>query len=865
MVRCWSWPGTTAVLVSPAQNCTDPATGVWTPTGPLSTVCYGQTATLLPSGKVLVAGGYNGSYLSGAEVYDLASGTWAATGTMISARMHHTATLLPSGKVLVAGGEGTGYQVISSAELYDLATEKWTATGAMTAVHESHTAILLPNGKILVAGGWIASSSLSGTELYDSANGAWAASPALSTARSSHTATLLLNGNVLVAGGMNGTYPNYNDLPFVEMYDAGLAFNTSCQPQIAAFDSPVRLGNNLTLSGSLFRGVSEASGGNSQDSPTDYPVVQLHSLENGQIAFLPPAPGGAWSTNSFTSAPVSGLLPGYAMMTVFVNGIPSTSTILLLQSKFPATVTLGNLIQTYDGTSKRPTAATVPDGLTVDFTYNGSVSAPTNADNYAVVGTIDDLSYQGSTNGTLVIAKATAALSFSGSLFQMYDGTAKQVVVLTSPAGLSVSVTYDGSANAPTNAGNYLVIATITDSNHQGSLTNTLIISRNAPTGLLAIPRQNHTATLLPNGKVLVAGGYNGTYLSSAELYDPATGMWTTTGSMPTARRYHSATLMPNGKVVVVGGYNGSYLSSAELYDPATGTWTTAGSMPTARGYHTATLMPNGKVMVVGGYNGGYLSSSVLYDPATETWSTANAMTSARQNHTATLLPNGKLLVSGGQGSSSTTNSAETVRSRHRDVDNNWLDAHRTQIPHSNLDAQREGHGRWRLQRCLSFQLGPLRSLHRNVGNNQRDDQRTPESHGDPAAERETAGLWGPRQRGHYQHSGAVRSRHGEVDGDLRAGQRTPSSYGDVAAEWEGADRGRCWQQRLSGQRRAVRSDQRDVDGDWLTEQRKRRTHGDLVAQREGARRDGRVFRCGAIRPGRRELDGGRLHALPSL
>ena len=91
----------------------------------------------------------------------------------------------------------------------------------------------------------------------------------------------------------------------------------------------------------------------------------------------------------------------------------------------------------------------------------------------------------------------------------------------------------------------------------------------------MSTARDAHTATLLPNGKVLVAGGYNSTsgYLSSAELYDPASGTWTATGSLSTARGYHTATLLPNGKVLVAGGYNSTsgYLSSAELYDPATG------------------------------------------------------------------------------------------------------------------------------------------------------------------------------------------------------------------------------------------------------------------------------------------------------
>ena len=122
-------------------------------------------------------------------------------------------------------------------------------------------------------------------------------------------------------------------------------------------------------------------------------------------------------------------------------------------------------------------------------------------------------------------------------------------------------------------------------------------IGRWKATGDLTTPRLLHTATLLPNGQVLVAGGES---LASAELYDPPTGMWTAADSMANARFDHTATLLPNGQVLVAGG-GFSGLASAELYDPATGVWTATGSMAIARVSHTATLLPNGQVLVAGG------------------------------------------------------------------------------------------------------------------------------------------------------------------------------------------------------------------------------------------------------------------------
>jgi N-acetylneuraminic acid mutarotase len=177
-------------------------------------------------------------------------------------------------------------------------------------------------------------------------------------------------------------------------------------------------------------------------------------------------------------------------------------------------------------------------------------------------------------------------------------------------------------------------------------------------TGSLNIARNDHTATLLPNGKVLVAGGSG---LNSAELYDPATGTWSVTGSLNIARVGHTATLLPNGKVLVAGGlFDGppstSYTKSAELYDPATASWTFTGSLHTERAIHTATRLQNGKVLVAGGTNVtiGFIiqpdgiRSAELYDSATETWSVTGSLNVARSTHTATLLPNGNVLAAGG-------------------------------------------------------------------------------------------------------------------------------------------------------------------------------------------------------------------------
>ena len=172
-------------------------------------------------------------------------------------------------------------------------------------------------------------------------------------------------------------------------------------------------------------------------------------------------------------------------------------------------------------------------------------------------------------------------------------------------------------------------------------------------TGTMVSARQRHTATLLANGKVLLAGGWIDGYsivTATAELYDPASGTFTSTGNMVTPRGSHSATLLADGKVLIAGGKNTTaeqYPVTAELYDETTGVFTLTGSLSGLSFLHTATLLKNGKVLIAGGDG---TNRAQLYDPATGSFGPTGSMVEVRGGPQATLLMNGLVLVIGGQG-----------------------------------------------------------------------------------------------------------------------------------------------------------------------------------------------------------------------
>lgn len=353
----------------------DPVAGTWTATGSMAGARLSHKAVLLPSGKVLVFGGSNGpTHLATAELYDPATGTWTATGSLVIGRSGPGHVLLPNGRVLAAGGYGaTG--ALSSAELYNPATGTWSPTGGMLGARYVFDAVLLSSGLVVAAGGYSGSAVLNTAELYDPSTGAWSTLPTLPAGRFGYGSALLPSGRVLVVGGEN---PMASYRPESFLYDPGLGFQDAWRPVASGVPAAVSPGQGVAITGSGFRGFSEASSGGFQGSTTNYPLVQLRRLDNGESVFLPLSPASGFSATSSTSTGAWTMNHGPAIVTVFVNGIPSGSVYTLIQPAQTLTVTKSG-----SGTGS---VTSTPAGITcggtcqADFAFVSTVSLTASAD-----------------------------------------------------------------------------------------------------------------------------------------------------------------------------------------------------------------------------------------------------------------------------------------------------------------------------------------------------------------------------------------------------------------------------------------------------------------------------------------------------
>jgi hypothetical protein len=344
---------------------------------------------------------------------------------------------------------------------------------------------------------------------------------------------------------------------------------------------------------------------------------------------------------------------------------------------------LGTTSLTYTATDVGGNQATCTTSVTVTDTQP-PVLTLNGADTATLECGIDSYTEAGATASDICSGDLSSRIQVSGTVNPYVPGSYTLTYSVADTAGLSTSATrtvevVKGPTNCcKPNAGHFLPSGSTAPVMHQQHTATLLPDGRVlnvggwtsgvkiydpltgtwSSTGNTRTNHRLHTATLLEDGRVLVAGGNGASATASAEVYNPGSGTWSATGNLLTYRREHGAVRLLDGRVLVMGGTtpSGTPLASAEVYNPATGTWATTSNMARARRRFIATLLPDGRVLVAGGLFDGSdrcqgsncLSSSEVYNPATGTWTATGDMTVARGFHSATPLANGKVLVAGG-------------------------------------------------------------------------------------------------------------------------------------------------------------------------------------------------------------------------
>jgi N-acetylneuraminic acid mutarotase len=608
----------------------DPTTSTWTRASDMSAPRHAATATALHDSRVLVVGGYSRTVKqlpnpegrpfccleidiipqASAEIFDPATRRWSPAGSLAEPRFGHAAVALKDGQVLVVGGdrEQNSRAHLASAEVFDSATARWASAGTIGDPRTGFTLTALADGRALLAGGLAADGMtvLRSTLLYDPATNSWSPGPELREARTDHAAAALKDGRVLVTGGID--------------YLGRLAASEILDPRAGTWSVTGALHNarSFAAATTLQDGRVIVIGGLGSSGP----------LQDSEI-FDARAPGtqppsrtvtgpGRWLTKH--GQPVSTYQQGLRLL--------RDGRVLVLPAGGYGDFTA----QVYDPNNDTwTTAITRPGGQSF-------ISAVALADDRVLILTLGSDSQSPGTSEIVDLATGASKPiappgTFGGARLDLLpDG---RVWLTGGIVGDKRSFFFDPQAeqwSRGPDVPNDLYIGSVTPLPGGRILVGGLLqaMTLDVKTGAWTLAARypvrwsNYTATVLPGGDVLLAGGSedvaqpDGREIPVATTrvvrYNHVTGRIAPAAAMPAPRAFSSAVLLRDGRVLFAGGVSASVdtqadpVATAELYDPVKDAWSPAMSMPEARAQASAVVLNDGTVLEVGGYG--------LFNPA---------------------------------------------------------------------------------------------------------------------------------------------------------------------------------------------------------------------------------------------------------
>jgi Galactose oxidase, central domain len=633
----------------------NPATRTWTKVPNMSVARTNATATALPDGRVLVAGGYNGRLiqltnpprqgiqilpLTSSQLFNPTSSTWTTGPALAHSRFGHSAVALKGGRVLVVGGADRQdpVRLLNSAELFDPAAGRWLSAGSIGAPRTQFTLTALADGRALLAGGLAADGStvLSSTQLYDPAKNLWSSGPGLANARTAHAAAALADGRVLVTGGAD----------LVGRLASSELLDTPANSWSATGALATPRSNHLALS--LPNGRILAIGGSGSSDPLTSSELFDPAAKGTPAAPRLPAGPGRWQLAAAKPIPVpDDTNPHPAQL------LPDGRVLVM-----PARAYGDFDAQVYD---PKLDAWTTPFRRKAPPCNNCGIGSPTPpvfiaaplSNNKLLLLTVDPQK--------IIAAKA--------EVIDLKTGKA-------TPAASPGKIGYVRLDLLPD--GRIWRTAMQEGDRHAflyNPAANRWTATSDVPLGLVQSGGDMQTVTAVPGGRVVVAGALK------AMVYSPASGHWADAGSFPNAGggslalglpswTGFSATGLTSGDVLLAGGsvLQGTTPGGAPIYatttqvmrwDHSTGLLAPAESMPVANSNHSGALLADGRVLLAGGVDAVGVNTGAdpvaraeIYDPAARSWAPAAPLPAARSGAVAVTLKDGRVLLVGGYGMS---------------------------------------------------------------------------------------------------------------------------------------------------------------------------------------------------------------------